>query len=75
MGIFNGNIRMVGVPLRQAGEKLEKLNEAIEKLNMAVGAEVGYHLNVFVGKENKKQIVTSATIEVYFFDEPKKEGL
>lgn len=74
MGIKN-NVKMIGVSLKQAGERLEKLNKAIEKLNMAVGAEVGYHLNIFVRNEDKEQIVTSATIDVYFFDEPKKEGL
>lgn len=74
MGIKN-NVKMIGVSLKQAGERLEKLNKAIEKLNMAVGAEVGYHLNVYVRNEDKEQIVTSATIDVYFFDEQNKEGL
>ena len=73
MGILK-DTQMIGVSVKQAGERLEKLNEAIEKLNMAVGAEIGYHLNVFVRKEDRQQVVTSATIEVYFFDEVKKEG-
>ena len=74
MGIFKNNVKMVGIPLKQAGEKLEKLNKAIEKLNMAVGAEVGYHLNIFIRNEDREQVVTSATIDVYFFEDAKKEG-
>jgi hypothetical protein len=70
MSIKN-NVKMIGVSLKQAGERLEKLNKVIEKLNMAVGAEVGYHLNVFVRNEDKEQIVGSATIDVYFFDDTK----
>ena len=72
MSIRKNNVKMIGIPLKQAGEKLEKLNKAIEKLDMAVGAEVGYHLNIFVRNEGKEQVVTSATIDVYFFDDPKE---
>lgn len=74
MGMLKNNVKMIGVSLKQAGERLEKLNKAIEKLNMAVGAEIGYHLNVLERNEDKEQIITSATIDVYFLDEPKKEG-
>lgn len=66
MGLLKNNVKQIGIPLEQASDRLVKLNKAIEKLNMAVGAEVGYHLNVYVKNEDKKQIVTSATIEVYF---------
>ena len=74
MGILKNSIEMVGIPLKQAGERLEKLNKVIEKLNMAVGAEVGYHLNIFIRNEDREQVVTSATIDVYFFEDVKKEG-
>lgn len=73
--LLKDHMRNIGIPIAQVGDRLEKLNEAVAECGMAIGAEMGYRLNTFIrNPEDKEQIVASATIDVYFFDEPKKEG-
>ena len=73
--LLKDRMRNIGIPIAQVGGRLEKLNEAVAECGMAIGAEMGYRLNTYIrNPEDERQVVTSATIEVYFFEEQKKEG-